>query len=339
MGDVAMMVPVLLALKESHPQIKVTVLTRKFFAPILNPVPGLSIYQAEVNGRHKGVLGLLKLFRELRQLQFDAVADLHNVLRSNLLKLLFKGDDTPFVQIDKGRAAKKELTAASNKNFRQLKTMHSRYAEVFEKLGYTTDLERVVLLPRQPLPDSVLNKIEPDYRKWIGIAPFAAYKGKCYPPRLMEEVLGAIDKTDRYKIILFGGVQKEKQQLEAWAARFKFCISVAGHLTLTEELALISNLDLMVSMDSANGHMAANFAIPVLTLWGLTHPYAGFSPFRQNPGNALLADRSLYPAIPTSVYGNKMPKGYEAAMETIAPAEVVARIEELLQIGETPLRK
>ena len=339
MGDVAMMVPVLLALRESYPHLAVTVLTRKFFAPILDPVPGIQIYHAEVEGRHKGIPGLIKLFRELKRQPFEAVADLHDVLRSNLLKLLFTGGGTRVVQIDKGRAAKKKLTSEHNKNFRQLKSMHKRYAEVFEKLGYTLDLEGVTLLPRQRLSDKMVNSIGPDNRKWIGIAPFAAYQGKCYPPLLMAEVLGAISKKENYKIILFGGAGSEKKQLEAWAARIGSCISVAGLFPLKEELALISNLDLMVSMDSANGHMAANFGIPVLTLWGLTHPYAGFSPFRQKPGNSLTADRSRYPAIPTSVYGNKMPAGYESAMETIAPAEVVAKMEELLHIGDTPLRQ
>jgi len=82
----------------------------------------------------------------------------------------------------------------------------------------------------------------------------------------------------------------------------------------------------MLSMDSGNAHMAANYGIPVVTLWGVTHPYAGFYPFGQPMENALVADREAYPLIPTSVYGNKVPKGYENAMNTIRPKEILDKL-------------
>ncbi|MEO0528703.1 MAG: glycosyltransferase family 9 protein, partial [Bacteroidota bacterium] len=108
-----------------------------------------------------------------------------------------------------------------------------------------------------------------------------------------------------------------------------------GKLTFQEELALISNLDLMLSMDSGNAHLAAMYGIPVVTLWGVTHPYAGFYPIKQARDNALLANRDKYPLIPTSVYGNKMPSGYEKAMETISPEAVFQKIEMILRKGNS----
>ena len=83
-------------------------------------------------------------------------------------------------------------------------------------------------------------------------------------------------------------------------------------------------------MDSANGHLAANYGVPVITLWGVTHPYAGFYPFQQPETNWLLSDRGKYPLIPTSVYGNKVPKGYENVMNTISETDVLLKIEEVL---------
>ena len=127
-------------------------------------------------------------------------------------------------------------------------------------------------------------------------------------------------------MLLFGGGTKELQELSSWDSGLGNCINTAGKLGFAEELALISNLDLMVSMDSANAHLAANYAVPTLTLWGLTHPYAGFYPFGQDPENALLSDRDRFPGIPTSVYGNKMPEGYGQVMESIAPEAVIEKI-------------
>jgi ADP-heptose:LPS heptosyltransferase len=106
---------------------------------------------------------------------------------------------------------------------------------------------------------------------------------------------------------------------------------VAGKLKLPQELQLISHLDVMVSMDSGNAHIAAMLGVPVVTLWGATHPYAGFKPFNQPMEYCLLSDREQYPLLPTSVYGNKKVPGYEAVMRTIDPKVVVASILTILK--------
>ncbi|WP_394748499.1 glycosyltransferase family 9 protein [Spongiimicrobium salis] len=329
MGDVAMTVPVILALRQQYPHLRITVLTRAFFAPMFSQLPNVNVFSAETKGKHKGVLGLWKLYRALQRQNIDAVADFHNVLRSNILKVYFKWSSIPFVQIDKGRAEKKRLTASSNKIFEPLKTTHQRYADVLGKLGFQIVLSQAQTLPRQPIAADTQQLIKADTKRWIGIAPFAAFKGKMYPLDHMQEVIGLITKTNRYKVVLFGG-KGDAQILSGWANQFKSCINMAGKVAFKEELALISQLDLMLSMDSGNAHIAAMFGIPVVTLWGITHPYAGFYPFGQDADNALLADREKFPQIPTSIYGNKMPDGYEHAMETILPEAVFNKIIEVL---------
>lgn len=329
MGDVAMTVPVLLALLQTYPELRLSVLTKPSFSPIFKVLERVRVIPADVRGRHKGVVGLWNLYKTLRKERVDAVADLHNVLRSKILKLFFSSSKIPFVQLDKGRAEKKALTSRRNKVFEPLLSTHERYANVFGKLGYPINLKKVELLPRQPLPEAMRHRIGNDRRKWIGIAPFAAFPGKQYPIHLMETVLREIESTEKYKIFLFGGGLEEERQLAAWALKFRACFNVAGTGGLDEELALISNLDLMVSMDSGNAHLASNYGIPTLTLWGVTHPYTGFYPFGQNADLAFLADRTLYPGIPTSIYGKYVPAGYEKAMETIAPETVVKKIVEI----------
>ena len=133
-----------------------------------------------------------------------------------------------------------------------------------------------------------------------------------------------------YKIILFGGGAEETQTLQSFADKYPNCVSVAGRFSFAEELALISHLDAMLAMDSGNGHLAALFGIPVVTMWGVTHPYLGFTPYGQPEENQLLSDRKQFPAIPTSVYGNKVPADYEKAMYSIKPQQVVDRIKTIL---------
>lgn len=330
MGDVAMTVPVLRILAITYPDLRITVLSRPFFMPLFSGIPNLDFLEADVYGKHKR-LGLIKLAEEARDLGVDGVADLHNVIRSKVITNYLKWKGLSTAKIDKGRAEKKGLINPSNANrMVALKTTAQRYADVFGKLGFPVELTSYVPPERKRLIPKLNALIGVEPKKIIGIAPFAAHKSKMYPLDLMEKVIVHLDASDKYRIFLFGGGKKEIEKLQKLEYSFQNVSSVAGKLSFEEELILISNLDLMVSMDSGNGHLAAIFGIPVLSLWGVTHPFAGFAPFNQPESYQLISDRNKYPLIPTSVYGNKYPKGYENAMETIPPEIVIKKIVEIL---------
>ena len=317
MGDVAMIVPILRELEKQYPEVKVTVLTRPFFAPFFRDLSNVSIFEADVKGKHKGVFGLYRLSKELKKRNIDAVADLHNVLRSKILKCFIKG--IPFIQIDKGRNEKKALVNGTV--FRQLKTTHQRYADIFNTLGFKLSLSQPEFPKKVTLNPKVLDLIGKDKKPLIGIAPFAAFESKAYPLPLTEEVIKELSKN--YKVLLFGGGKVETEILNKLEKKYSNTVNLTGKLSLNDELDVISNLEIMIAMDSGNAHMAAMLGKQVITLWGVTHPYAGFYPFNQNPENALLADRTNYPKIPTSIYGNKYPEAYKAAIASITPKQVI----------------
>ncbi|MEM1001390.1 MAG: glycosyltransferase family 9 protein [Bacteroidota bacterium] len=324
MGDVAMTAPVIRALLDQNPNLKVTVLTTQAFVPIFNSIPGIKVYAADLQGKHKGVSGLYRLSKEIKRLNVDAIADLHQVLRTKILGVFLRS--VPRFSIDKGRAEKKALV--QGRIFEQLKTTHQRYADVFEKLGYSIQLDRPVF----PQPARIaINKYignKDAVGALIGIAPFAAHQGKMYPLNLMEEVIEEL--SIKNEIILFGGGQEEVHALARIEKQYQNVHSVAGKMSLKEELELISNLDVMVSMDSGNGHLATIYGIKVVTIWGVTHPYAGFAPYHQPSNHSLLADKNKFPLIPTSVYGNKYPKGYEKAAGSISPKAIIEKVKDLL---------
>lgn len=324
-----MTVPVILGIIKKYPHVKITVLTKTFTAPIFDDIPNVSVFKADVKGKHKGILGLWKLYKELKALKIHAVADLHNVLRSSILKQFFKLATIPFIQVDKGRASKKALVNPERTSFIPLPTTFERYAEVFSKLAYPIAISEMETLSEKPITDLAKSLIIFEGKMLIGVAPFAAFSGKMYPLPLMEKVIATLNSTDKYQIVLFGGGKKEIEVLTKWETQFNNCYNAAGKLSFPDELSLISNLNLMLAMDSGNAHLAAMFGVPTVTIWGVTHPYAGFSPFNQPEGNALLSDREKYPAIPTSIYGNKYPVGYENVMETILPATIVQKISEI----------
>ena len=333
MGDVAMIIPVLRVFSETYPDVQLTILSRAFFKPFFQDFSNIVFLDADVNKSHKGFLGLLKLSKEANALGIHAVADLHNVIRSKIITRYLKVSGKKTATLDKGRKEKKSLTREKNKNFKQLKTTHQRYADVFKALGFPLDLTTFNPLPQKEFNSNIINLIGEKKNKIIGIAPFAAFKSKMYPLELMKKVIAILDKESQHQIVLFGGGEKEIIHLNSFEKEFSTVINTAGTLNFTEELALISNLDIMISMDSGNGHLAAMYGIPVISLWGVTHPFAGFSPFGQPKENSLLADINKYPLLPTSIYGNTYPQEYENVMESITPEEVVNTVNAVLKKG------
>ena len=322
MGDVAMLVPVLRCLYAQNLNIQITLVTRDRFAPIFKEFSELKLMTPDFAGTHKGLKGLYRLYKALKQTKPQRIADIHNNLRSRILRLFFRLSFTRVKTIDKGDAERKRLTHPTKKTMKPLTPQHYRYVEVFSRLGFALDVDNHEFPIKPGLPKSSLEIDLPADRKWIGIAPFAAHPGKVYPLDLMQKVVGYLQQE--HSVFLFGYGPKEAAQIHVWAKAYPHVIPHALEMPFSDQLDLIANLDAMISMDSTNGHLAANFGVPVITLWGMTHPFLGFSAFGQN--NHLLVDREKFPKVPTSAYGKTMPKGYRDAMRTISPEEVIEMV-------------
>lgn len=319
-----MSVPIIRALVAQYPDLKITVVTRAFFVPFFREINNVNVFEVDLKTTYKGVLGLYKLSKTLKKTGFDAVADIHNVLRTKILKFFFTGKKV--VQIDKGRAEKKALI--NGQKVEQLKTTHQRYVDVFANLGFPVDLSNPIFPQKVELTSDLNEFIKDSSLPIVGIAPFAAFKGKMYPLEQMKQVIKQL--SENYNIILFGGGKEEVMLLNQIETEFKNTISIAGKLSLNEELDIISNLDIMLAMDSGNAHIAAMLGVKVITIWGVTHPFAGFAPFNQPKDYTLVADRKQYPEIPTSIYGNKQPEGYENAAGSISVEAIITKIKELV---------
>lgn len=331
MGDVAMTVPVLLAVTQQHPSLKITVASRANFKPFFDDVPGVNFYPTDFNTTHKGFFGLLKLYKGLKKQRIYAVADLHNVLRSKIITRLFAFRGKKTATTNKLRDQRKLLTAPTNKVFEPMAPVTQRHADVFAQLGFPVSLNPPVFLQKQVIPIDITDVVGTKSDNWIGIAPFAQHRSKVYPPDYMQQVITTLAGDTKNTLFLFGGSKAEAKILQSFAGTHTNVIVIAaGKLSLRQELKLISNLDLMLSMDSANAHMAAMYGVKVVTLWGATHPYAGFAPYKQPLENALVSDRQKYPMLPTSIYGNKVVEGYEDAMRTITPTMVVDKVYEVI---------
>ena len=323
MGDVAMTVPVIQNVLQQNPSLQITVVSNAFLKPLFQGLERCHFYPAYLKEKHKGTAGMLKLYRELKAAnQFDAVADLHNVLRSKLLRFFFNISGVKAAAIDKGRQEKKTLNRKENKVLKQLTPMHERYAEVFRRIAIDVKLQHKAPVYIKLSPPPILADIFTSGKKIIGIAPFAQHKEKMYPIEKMKTVVQELTANDN-KVLLFGGGADEAAALQQWANEIPFVQNVAGKFSFAEELAIISNLDLMISMDSANMHLASLYDVPVVSIWGATHHYAGFYGWAQDEKNIVGID--LY-CRPCSVFGNKpCYRGDNACMNWIDEKAIVEK--------------
>ncbi len=326
MGDVAMTVPVIKNLLEQNPHLEVTVVSNAFFAPLFSGLERCHFHPAELKTVHKGIGGIYKLFRELaNRNRFDAIADLHGVLRSSLLRTFFKLGGHKTAVIDKGRQEKAALTRKEKKVFKQLTTSHERYAAVFRQLGVSISLSAVqTVYEKKSLPVSIQTQL-PQNKRLIGVAPFAQHAEKMYPLEKMKAVVKTLAASNN--VLLFGGGAEEAFVLQQWAGEIAGTVNVAGKFSFADELSIISNLNVMISMDSANMHLASLFNVPVVSIWGATHHYAGFYGWGQDENNIVSVDLSCRPC---SVFGNKPCwRGDHACMQRIDESMIIQKIDGL----------
>ena len=321
LGDIAICVPTIRCFISKYPGVSITFVTKKNYAPLLNEFKELEILKLDSNGRHKGLKGLLNLYIDIKELDPIGVVDLNRSLRSSILSLFFFFSSIRNKKIHKGRIEKKSLTRKKNKIFVPLTPTINRYCEVFRKMNFPIDLSDHEFPLKFNTPKKFNNFYFNSKLKWIGIAPFAKHSGKIYPLDLTQKVISFLQIENQ--VFLLGSEGEEENRLKVWEKAYSNVHVLAGKYSFSDQIKIISNLDIMISMDSANGHIATNYNIPVITIWGVTHPYAGFSPWNQNSERSILSDRNLYPYIPTSVYGNICPEGYENCMRTITPEKII----------------
>ncbi len=335
LGDVAMTVPVLCSLAKAYPDLEISILTRKEFAPLFLHLPeNVHFIGASLRDEHKGWLGLHRLYYKLLAPErFDYVADCHSVLRSWVLDCRFLLAGKKVARIRKGRAEKKRLTRARQKCLVPLKTSIERYAETLARLGFRLpeSLPFASIFGDKKgslgdLPCLIPSKKDGEY--WIGVAPFARHRGKTYPLEAMQEVVLHLAERGDTKVFLFGA-GKEKTKLLEWSMEYPDRIILpAGSINLEGELVLMSHLDLMISMDSANMHFASLVGTRTLSIWGATHPYGGFLGYGQRLEDCVQVEK---PCRPCSVFGNKACRyGSYPCLEEISVDMIVQRVEQII---------
>lgn len=307
MGDVALTVPVLQQVISQNPDLDIFIVTRKNFKPFFENQKNIYFLAADFKGNHKGLIGLIRLYKQISIIKPETIIDLHQNLRTLFLKFLLIISCIKTKTIFKGRSQKRQLT--NNKLFRPLLTTIERYQNVFINAGYLNlNQDTKINFPVFNNSESDINVIEQwlienklNNKSLIGFAPFAQHITKMWPIEKYQELFEKIKNNN--EVLVFGGGVQEHQIVEN--SLNSGAINIIGLFSLSQELYLMSKLKVMVSGDSSNMHLAALMGTNVISIWGSTHYYAGFGPLNQPLDNIVEIPKLELPCRPCSVYGNK----------------------------------
>lgn len=331
LGDMALLVPVLQALKKEHPELRITVLSRSFLRPLFSSLD-IDFIAADLKGRHKGLAGLWRLAKTVkRELGPDLIIDQHAVLRSKILCVFWRLLGIKNYALKKDRQGRKALTAYPDKELRSLRHSSENYRQTFLEAGLPFDFHREsdhrVKFTLQEATRDFFNTHKGTRN--IGIAPFAMHRAKQWPLEKMKELLQNYQDDDR-RFFLFGAPEEREELDQLLADTQVHGVTVAGRFKLDQEIALMQELSAMVAMDSSNMHLAALAGIPVVSIWGGTHPLAGFSALGPNDAYQVQLSSEELDCRPCSAFGNKACfRGDYACLQRLDPERVRRRLSEV----------
>jgi ADP-heptose:LPS heptosyltransferase len=327
MGDVAMVGPVMKALHIQFPKVEILLLTRAAFHPFFESMPKVELFSPDYLKRHKGIFGIHRLYQDIMATgPIDYVIDLHDVVRSKVLRSFFNAKGIPVSVIQKGRKEKKDLVKSTDKT--PLKHTVLRYAEAFSEAGFpvnpNTETTISIGEDQKKIAATILNS--PSTLK-IGIAPLAKHSLKIWPEQKMLALMKLISQKGDCSFYLFGD-KNEAPSLDRIAKEVNGTINLAGKYSLQQELAIMSQLNFMIAMDSANMHMASLVGTKVISIWGATDPIAGFGAWGQPEDYAVKISFSELPCRPCTVYGKGACSRKDfACMNQLEPERVLQVLE------------
>lgn len=330
LGNVAMSVPVIASLATRYPEHRFVVVSRKQVEALFASMPNVCFVEANfpVSGC-KGIGALIRLYEDLRnRFTIDAVADLQDVWRTRLLRKLFQWKGARIAVIDKERVRKQRLMRMGIKRYHVLKHENQRYAAVFAKLGLEWENTFTVLPSVQEEVRRIDNLFGTKDKHWLGIAPFAKRQSNRLPYKMMKEVIGHFAQRSDTRVFLFGAGNIESEMLRQWATVFPNVTCVAGMLDLAGELELMRRLDLMLCMDSANQHLSSLIGLRALSIWGGTHPAAGFYGWQQDEHDII---QQNMPCRPCTINGtDKCRRKDFACLRSLKVETIIREVEQRL---------
>ncbi len=328
-SNVAAIVPQLYGLTCDYPEHEFIVLSRSFLRPLFDKLNNVTFVGADIRGVHKSLVGVYRLFRELKKLSPDVVLDMQCSWRTRMIASLFMFAGTKTLAIDFASSEQKRLIKHGVEKCHPVSTIFDRQARLYAKIRLKVNDSFCKLYDPSVEQEMKITELYGEKKgRWIGIAPFSIARGKTLPFRKMKNIIAYFDKQPYVKIFLFGAGEMENELLSDWQSLYENVYAVHTNLQLDDELVLMNSLDVMVSMDSANMHLASLMAVPVVSVWGASHHYSGFLGWKQSADNCVGVDFSCRPC--TAHSDRKCKYGDYRCLESLHSSKIIEVINQCI---------
>ena len=321
LGDVILTTSIPSMLKERFPDAKIDFLVKKEFAAVLKNNPSINnIISLDSRGENKGISGLVKMARMLRQNRYSDIIDLHSNLRSRMLSLLLFAVRT-------SRYKKQVIRRRLLKLGFKMKTAHTveAYTGALSRFNIPRKKEVPRLYPTEHESASAEGRLKSlgidKNIKLIGFNSGAKWPTKMWPEENFAQLGKMITEGPDCRVIIFGGSDEEAMGRRLAEAIGPKAVSLAGQTSLRESAALIQRCHLFITNDSGPMHMATALGTPVIAIFGPTVEGFGFFPL----GRSRVIEQDL-PCRPCSLHGSReCPKGHFRCMRDIS-AEYILEV-------------
>ncbi|MFD1187545.1 glycosyltransferase family 9 protein [Pontibacter rugosus] len=305
-GDIVLTTPVIRCIREQLPGAEVHYCTKKAFQSILQHNP-------HVDKVHVLEDSLNKLVDKLKAENFDYIVDLHNNLRTRIIKTRLGKPNRSFDKLN----YEKWLMVNFKRN--KLPDVHivQRYLDAAAALGVQDDgkgLEYFI-----PAPDEVDLYTLPDgfQNGYVAFAIGAQHFTKRLPTSRIIELCEQLQQP----VVLLGG-KEDTAVGEEIAAHFlsdkatdkvqPLIFNACGKYNLNGSASLVRQAEKVVSHDTGLMHIAAAFQKDIISVWGNTIPEFGMYPFRTKYKVLEVHGLSCRPC--SKIGYSKCPKGHFKCM-------------------------
>jgi heptosyltransferase II len=316
-GDIILTEPITAVLRKTYPDAEIDFLTSQQYATLPRMFPNISTVFSWNKDKES--------LRVIQERRYDLVLDLHGKLESFFIRMRLGAPQN--LTYDKKHGLRNRIVQKmTNKTIGSTTEL---YASVLDKMRIPYTLPRPVIIPlrqKDPLMREAFREKRESRRIFIGVFPGANHVTKIYPIEQMSSVLSSLPDDWKLCFVFMGGMQ-EKTINTILKKSVKFpSIDLTGQLDYLNLAYIVSELDMVISMDSGPMHLTAALGKPQVALFGATHTKLGFAP--QNP-KAIVIEKNIS-CQPCSLHGqDRCPKKHFHCMKEISPKEVVTAMIEL----------
>jgi len=265
MGDIIYTTPVVRCLKKQLPDAEVHFITKPAFKYIYdnNPyVDKLLLLKPELSDTIK----------DIKAEQYDYIIDLHNNLRTTLIKLRTGIKSSTY----KKQTIRKWLSLKLKLKLVPPVHLVDRYMKTVQFLGVKNDDQPIDYYIKA---EHQLDKLLPvsHQQKFVAFIIGATH----FTKRMPNEKIISLCKAINTPIVLLGGNDvKENGDVIANALGDKI-YNACGVTSLDESVYLVSKAEKIIGFDTGLTHIAEAFKRPIVSIWGGTVPeLLGVQPYK-----------------------------------------------------------